>query len=496
MSGYSRDRFLEEFELSLDKEFEWNGRIAEWAPGHDRPFFWGDEDDRILPGDDDDDSKSTRNSSVSALTSDGRFLAVSSNAVIEIYDMQSLALCSRIVGHEGNIGNMFFVNASKGGPQGCEYDYTLFSDGAAVSGSDSQIYTWHIDADGALRRDQRIAPIPVNLLSDKAVEAVSDSLTSDHGLGSEELEKIRHKFLETLKAADARNRVKHLPTHAGHFPSFNTQPASHSGARILHIAQGQTTQHGMRPPDELPHIVITEVATGEVHCRLRGHQDAIMWAGWSLDDKHVATASWDQTFSLWDAETGERRHVIGKTGGQNWAGAFLPDGQHVILSGGQPVEVGIYNIKTGEKVTHLEPPENVKLDHWMRYFTVHPTRNLIVMQNRLTLLAWSPAVAQPSPTPAKVEEIFALTPDPDRLKNVFNSVYTIDWADNGNKLIAKGTDSTSYVWDLEKGWKWRFQRPKGRLFQSSGGDVHFINRNDAEWVASLDGDARVRFWKL
>ncbi|KAF2155521.1 WD40 repeat-like protein [Myriangium duriaei CBS 260.36] len=494
MPSYSRDKFLEEFELSLDKEFEWKGSVAKWAPGHDGPRFWGDEDDLIQPGDNDDD-KSTRMSSEAVLTSDGLFLAVSSRAIIEIYDMESFALCSRIIGPENDVQKLFFID-KKDVSKAEDHSYILFSENADVSGRDGKIYTWFIDSHGFLRRDLRIAPLPVEAMSTEASATISRRLIEEHGLDPLEIELIRKGFLEALKSADSRNRVKHLPSHNGHFPHFNAQPISHDGTRTLHIVHGETTQHGMRPPDELPQIIVMDIATGKEKCRLRGHEDAIMWAGWSLDDKVIATAAWDQFYMLWDADSGKCLHVIGATGGQNWAGAFLPDGTHVLLSGGQPVEVAIFNVETAEKVTTLSPPEGVKLDHWMRYFTVHPTENLIIIQNGLTLLAWRPAIMQSQASGPEVEEIFALTPDSERLKNTFNNVTIMQWADDGRKLLAKGSDSTDYVWDVDKNLKWRFQRPKGRKCKVYGGEVILVKRKDGQWIVSLDGDGRVRLWKM
>ena len=63
----------------------------------------------------------------------------------------------------------------------------------------------------------------------------------------------------------------------------------------MNIANGQTTQSGMRLPEELAHIVLVCMATQEEKCRLRAHKDTIMWAGWSLDDKTIATACWDES---------------------------------------------------------------------------------------------------------------------------------------------------------------------------------------------------------
>ena len=48
---YSSKQFQDEYELGVDTEFEWNGSVAEWAPGQSGPRLWGDEDELIRPGD-------------------------------------------------------------------------------------------------------------------------------------------------------------------------------------------------------------------------------------------------------------------------------------------------------------------------------------------------------------------------------------------------------------------------------------------------------------
>ena len=39
------------------------------------------------------------------------------------------------------------------------------------------------------------------------------------------------------------------------------------------------------------------------------------------------------------------------------------------------------------------------------------------------------------------------------------------------------------------------QEPKGWMVEYSG-DAFFVKRKAADWLASLDGDSKVRFWKL
>ena len=47
MPSYSSKKFLEEYELQLDKEFEYDGRTAQWVPSFDGPRSWGEENASI-----------------------------------------------------------------------------------------------------------------------------------------------------------------------------------------------------------------------------------------------------------------------------------------------------------------------------------------------------------------------------------------------------------------------------------------------------------------
>lgn len=484
-----RERFLQEYELQLETEFESSGRAAEWAPGNPGPRFWGSEDASITLKDD-DPNKGNVPSAAAALSADARLLAVSTNAVIRIYDTQSRQMYSELVGYLNNVGKLHFAPIHTDDPPKIDNDvthkergkYLLLSEGAEVSGDDGQVISWSLDSGGRLL--SRTMPFAVENMADRALSAISIDLDDHHGLSVDDMDRLRAGFVETLKVADANNRVKHLSVWDGHFPHFGTYPVSHHGRIVLYITHGKTTQNGMRPSDGLPQIVVMDVASQTEVCRLRGHTDAIMWAGWSPDDKTIATACWDQYFKIWDAQTGECRHTIGPTKGQNWSGAFSPDNKHLTLSGGRPVKVAVYDIETGEQVASLAR-EGLKLDNWIRCFTWNPAGSHVAVENNHGVVLWEPYGG-------KAEAIIQLKTDRTLLTR-YNSFIIIKWADGGKKLLLQDTEGTVFVWDRQRNWKWRFQHPRGTESEYDS-DVFFVD--GTQTVISLDGDGKVRYWKL
>ncbi|CZT21650.1 uncharacterized protein RCC_07515 [Ramularia collo-cygni] len=260
------------------------------------------------------------------------------------------------------------------------------------------------------------------------------------------------------------------------------------------MAHPETTQRSMRPPDQLPQLVVMNITTGMEFCRMRGHTDAIMWAEWSVDEETIATASWDRTYRIWNALTGNCKHVIGPTNGQNWCGGFFGDGKHVLLTGATPTKVSTYDIGTAQQRHVFVPPEGIKLD-WMRCLAVHPVRDLVILQNGRALLAWNPCLS--GSQASNVQVIFTLKPAENFFVNRRGGVQTLKWVDGGTKLLAQGEEHTIYVWDIERHVKWRFQRPKGRAIEDGSGiDVlYYFRRKEAEWVVSV-GENRARLWRL
>lgn len=482
---------MEEVKLGFEKEFVYDGKAAKWPPGSKQPQLWGEEmlSVRIPKGKPTDRSYEPGGA---AMSNDEKLLAVTVDSTILVYELPSLDQVSIIVDN-GTIGYLEFIDNTVL-TRGTGAKYALMSSGASGDpyGDYTPLRTWLLDASGRLVPSLQVQPLPVDQLVDAAMDTLSHRLRDHDSIEPAPLAELRKDLVQGLDKVDRQNRVKKIPGFQGIIPGFCSKAISHDGLRILAGIHGETTQHGMRPPEKLPQIVVLDSVTLEKKAVLAGHTDAIMWASWSLDDKIIATASWDRTFCLWDATTGELKHAIGPTYGQNWAGGFLPDGKHVFLSGTNTY--AIYDVKTAKEVARLRAPIDVEFDSWLRYIAVHPIENIIVIQNGRSLLLWRPFHEKHQGP--ELQEIFALERDDERFHNMFGELTSLEWTDHGKKLVAYGYENTVYVWDKKKNLKWRFQRPEKIELGDREPHAFYTKRDGEEYIVAVNGDDYIRLWKL
>ena len=485
------EKFMADYELQLDKEFTRDGEAATWAARKESSHRFFGSEDAVLNLKEDDPDRSNGPDAQGALSPDGTYLAISTNAVVRIYHVQSRDMRAELIGHQGNVAQLHFgpiepesasvVAMNKSIHEGKE-KYHLVSGGAHASGGDDEIFVWSLDEYG--RQLGRTMPFAIQDMADRAIVAVSDDLETHHGLDSSEINALRTGFANALRVADTKNRARKVTNWNGQLPSFGTYPISPDGKSLLYTAHGRTTQHGMRPPEKLPQIVVIDMATQNEKSRIKGHTDAIMWAGWSPDGNTIATASWDGYYKIFDSRTGECRHTIGPTNAQNWAGAFSPDGKSVLFSGGN-IKVALYDVETGAEVAELQS-EGLKLEHWIRYFAWSPAGDCIAFCNGRDIVLWHPFEK-------KVETVLSLRADKSMLTR-YNDFVTVRWGRGGRRLLLRDRDLTTFVWDREENVKWRFQRPKGVAMDVYTEDIFYVEESDT--VLSLDGDWKVRYWKL
>ncbi|KAM0709060.1 hypothetical protein Q7P35_003096 [Cladosporium inversicolor] len=522
-----RSDFLRDFRLQATTEFHRDGQDAQWTSGSG-PQFWGDEDAMI--GLDKSDTQGPGRARCSmAVSSDGRLLAVASSSIIKILDVGTKKVLDELKGHPNSVGKLVFAPVRfKDRREDGSSCHTLLS---VDDGRGKVIIVWSLDIHGCQVAATSFTPFGTEDLTDSAMSTIDTKLEQEHGVTTEELATIRSTLNDRIDAVEKKHRLKALPLASGGLPHYNDTDLfsyDEGGLKVLHVIKNGTTQHGMRAADELPQIVIAGVrssgatadgrmaesdsgASGE-HLQtlkvLQGHIDIIISFAFSSNGKLVASASWDQTSRIWSAETGECLYNIGPTGAQNWTVAFTPSGEHVLLSGGggrdKPSPLALYDTTTGEEVSRLQHPD---LDSWLRNNAIHPDGKSAAVINGISVLLWDLTQTntnddseQPASNAIEILNLENPEQEADRgqthMFRSFASFVDVSWVDGGKKLLVRANDNTIFVWDRERNVKWRLQRPDGVGLPSFDTDFAYVGDGDSGMVVALDGDMKVRFWKL
>ncbi|EGX90717.1 F-box and wd40 domain protein, putative [Cordyceps militaris CM01] len=431
------DRFIETFELKLDKEFDCDDVAASWAPSaNGGPQLWGDERDAFELSKDDPMSEQAEKSSAElAMSPEGKFIAVATNAVIRIYAVESKVLTAEFRGHEETVQAIHFWKMP--GDDAKDAHYVVLSQDSEVVGADGVIIAWYLDGDGK-------------------------------------------------RVGDAESKIQ----FEGRFLSGTAHALRCDGAQFVHSDRSVTTQGWSRPSDWLPQLVIRSLSDPLTEvCRLKGHQDSIKWAAWSPTDPNViASASWDASCRIWNAATGECIHNVQGADGQNWTGDFSPNGEQIVFAGsnrsGAP-HIAVYSVATGHIILQAEMPG---LGGLPTPLTWSPNGDVIALVVNRSVLLWDVATN-------KTTEVVKVHSD-GSLRDDFCDITSLRWLDRqGSRLLARLTDHTVLVWDRQRNCKWRLRRPPGlqQLATLSSAEAFVEEKNE---LLCLDGDWRLRTWGL
>lgn len=479
MPSLSRGGFLERYDYEVETDLSVDGVPATWAATKDKPAhrYWGDEDYKIavdFAGDERGEG------GVSALSPDNQLVAVSGGNLITIYHVMSKQQRSQFRGPTQDCRRLLFV------PSTPTKGYQLISESSDVSGLDGSIVFWKLDDQGGVVETGNASSLQTSDLAAQSVEAIGSTLSETHGLArtSSIMEQVLNDYTRALDKLKSQLIMRDLQTLNGHIASFGADPFSPDGKTLLYLKHNKTTQHGSRPAADLPHIVLHDLETNTQKHALGGHDDAIMWVGFSPDGKTIASASWDSTLRLWDVATGKLAHLIGSIGGQCWSGAWSPDSNHVLFSGmSQPdTHVAVYSRSTGEEVVRFK---HERLKHWARYFA-WSTDNNIAIANGLDVWIWRPFEDV-------IISTFTLKAE-ERLMQNFASVHGLQWDEGGKFLILRTGDGTVEVWDSKENVKWRLQRPKGTPKPRRSSGLSWVTIQ--KLLIRLDGDGYLRFYNL
>ena len=441
---------------------------------------------------------------------------------------------SELKGHPHGINKLLFAPLILGDVgQGTTIKYTLLSNGTDERWDRNIVIAWALDSNGREIAATPFAPFEVDRRTETAMSSIATDLQEEHAVTEEETGSIRTALRTAIEAVEKEHRLKDLPYVSGALPHYNGTDLfsfDGQGMRVLYLIENGTTQHGMRPAEKLPQIVIAMVREPKLSINdnkdgnedegnnqrfetiqtLRGHSDMILSVAFSPDGKLVASASWDQTFRIFSVETGECLHSIGPTGNQNWVAKFTPSGDRILFSGGgggrdKPSPLAVYNTGTGEEVNRLRHPN---LKSCLRETAVHPDRRSAVVANGASLLLWdltdgsSVRQGDEDPLDNAIEILKLAVPDPEtnpaehRVVRPFLSFVDVAWVDGGRKLLARASDHSISVWDREQNVQWRFQRPEGEGLSGFSNEFAYVHEGERGMTISLDGDGKVRFWKL
>jgi WD40 repeat protein len=567
MPVFTREMYLENFVYAVEEDFQKDGQPAAFASGF--PKYWGQEDAAIeIPPPDDEEPINPHDAHLrnriytsfsSAVSPDQKLLAISYGNDVYIYDIATKQLRQKFPEQPEIVQDLFFCprqypssSNSKGKGKSPEHanqkqkqeatpDYTLVTAIHPNSGLNPRLVFWDLTSTGSLLDMDE--SLHASFLARCAVAAIRPDLFTNYEWDDSDIEALglAKSFQQVLRQADARHSTLHRTTLLGDVAKFGSDPFSSGGRYMLYLVKNGTTQQGMRPPEELPAAIVYDLSLHKDVCRLSGHTDRIMWAGFSPDEKFAASVAWDGTMRVYRLRLGEEVSESVSTtaelawatepsGGQNWAASFSLDGKYIAMSGKHGREIWVHEVDTGKMVSRF--PHEFK--RWSRGLEWRPTPEGEEGEYTLMVTAWATCylwdALNEQCTPEKVEaerrsieeQKKAATDagkdanEVDQMIQLHPSIkqkYTLKgfaesgmrgfvnvngkWLEDGKKLLVQCTEGSFEIYDIRENIKWRMERPKGTTQIAHGGQMYYLPSDDGEGtVLAITGDRKARFWKI
>ncbi|KAF4972355.1 hypothetical protein FSARC_1077 [Fusarium sarcochroum] len=485
MPSYSSDEFLRDWRYAVAEDLTTS--LGEPYPyAHNGQLQWGNELKKMT---------FKKQPHLGSVSSDGTRLALAVKCDIHIIDTKSWDTIVLLKGHTSKIDSIVFkpddanILVSSGDQ---EYD-----DRDEIE--PPTIIVWNIE------KEQAAVGIEDESLKDAARSAASAAvdrlaklgigLDSD-GLGVAFEPVINHAIAKHL-AADKKT------IHGRLHLSFHSQIFSPSGKWMSYLPGKAPPSNGNAPWD----IQIISADDLKENFLLRGHTDAVMWAGWSPDETLFASVAWDCSIRIWDATTGQEKHRF-ETKGQNWTGAFTADSRYFAATDGTG-NVWVYSLSDGVVYWVYEATPS---DGWRRTIHWHPNGKWLAVggeqSGELLLLD----VEEKKLIQKRLLSVDACTRE-EEVRNMMKSFVgteEVKFVDGGNKLAVWTLGDWSIeVYDINQQVKWRFARggtddgPEASKWRdeegkvTSGGSYDMLVWEDPSKgqlvLASLDFDG-VRIW--
>ncbi|CAD6592905.1 MAG: hypothetical protein ASARMPRED_006787 [Alectoria sarmentosa] len=472
MPSYDSAQFRRDWVYAIDSDFHSPDGTTPATYAEGQPAEWGHEHDKIpLPAE----------PGAAGLNADESLLAVALDQDIHIYSVADRSLSHVLRGHVSRVDALCFHPRDAAKLVSCAMNHR----GGSVI-AEPEIVFWDL-----VKQHKRalLTEDTLRVLGKRAVDGIAEGLEEAAEPWKMDEDDEAALATDVEKAISALNIKSQARTntriHGRLVGSFGSQVFNSTGTSLVFLPGNRPNANG----DDKWDISIYDTRTHSVRLTLSGHRDAIMWVGFSPNDKLLASVSWDQTFKIWDHDTGHLMHTF-RSSGQNWTGAFSPDSRFFAGTSGKG-RLWVWDVAHG-----LEIATHNASKRWCRSVDWSPDgrRLLVGAQGLGRVLEYdlkSQAVVQ--------ERVLSTAKSPKILQQMgasFLEVTMVKYLNRGRMVALKacGSDDGVEVFDFVSCRKWRFAPAQG-LDRGWAFGGNFVVVEGLGMIASVDADA-VRFWKI
>jgi WD40 repeat protein len=473
-----------------DFRAHWSYSLAEdFVPSHGRPLvtsthFFGQTEDqshiplRRLP---------TGWQLAKSVNADESLLAVAVDNEIDVYHLHTRSFWGTLRGHIGCIETLIFHPLQPLELVSGAGDVHLGKTRILAQAGKPEIIFWNLSDSPSVDGDATAR--------DNITKAAKQGV--DHGLDILAHNNMRltaspadlHDIQAALESAFtelwALRSVPPERRHVGRLLGSFQSPSFSPDGKYIIILPGERPKSNS---DDKWDMHVLNYATRSVELELSGHRDAIMWAGFSPDQKRIGSCAWDGAFRIWNAADGSVQHIF-KSDTQTWAAAFSPDSTKFLGSDGHGT-VQIWELSTGEVIWKYE------CKRWARYLDWSPDGSYVAIgietRGKLAIFDVQDLGQKDDTESLAIEAVPAQTRSlstahlPEKMQMHSGAFLTIQsvrfLALHPQRLVYTTTvDQGIEIYDIEAGKKWRLAPSPASAVKDSKfpSAWEYLNRSDS-----------------